>query len=86
MTYTILRTQDDDSIMYGFYYIAFIEYILARQTLLDFTNLFSPNDYKKNGKIIINTLKTNMTEEENLNFRLKNRLNKKLCFVRNKIY
>ena len=38
--------------MYGFYCIAFIEYILAGKTLLDYTNLFSPNDYKKNDKIM----------------------------------
>ena len=38
--------------MCGFYYIAFIEYMLAGKTLLDFTNMFSPNDYKKNGKLI----------------------------------
>ena len=38
--------------MCGFYCIAFIEYMLAGKTLLDYTNLFSPNDYKKNDKII----------------------------------
>ena len=38
--------------MCGFFCIAFIEYMLAGKTLLDYTNLFSPNDYKKNGKII----------------------------------
>ena len=38
--------------MCGFYCIAFIEYMLLGKTLLDYTNLFSPNDYKKNGKII----------------------------------
>ena len=38
--------------MYGFYYIAFTEYMLAGKTLLDYTNMFSPNDYKKNGKLI----------------------------------
>ena len=26
--------------------------MLAGKTLLDYTNLFSPNDHKKNGKII----------------------------------
>ena len=26
--------------------------MLAVKTLLDYTNFFSPNDYKKNGKII----------------------------------
>ena len=35
-----------------FYCIAFIEYMLAGKTLLDYTNFFSPNNYKKNEKII----------------------------------
>ena len=43
---------DNESIMYGFYCIAFTEYMLAGKTLLDYTNLLSPNDYKKNEKII----------------------------------
>ena len=38
--------------MYGLYCIAFIEYILTGKTSLDNTNLFHPNDYKKNDKII----------------------------------
>ena len=37
--------------MCGFYCIAFIEYMLAGKTLLDYTNLFSQNNYKKNNKI-----------------------------------
>ena len=45
-------TQDNESIMYGFYCITFIEYMLTGQTLIDYTNLFSPNDYKKNEKIL----------------------------------
>ena len=38
--------------MCRFYCIAFIEYMLAGKTFLNYTNLFSPNDYKKNDKII----------------------------------
>ena len=38
--------------MYGLYYIAFIEYMIAEKALLDYSNLFSPNDYQKNDKII----------------------------------
>ena len=38
--------------MCGFYCIDFIEYMLSGKTFLDYTNLVSPNDYKKNGKII----------------------------------
>ena len=35
ITHTIFRIQDHDSIMCGFYCMAFIEYMLARKTLLD---------------------------------------------------
>ena len=38
--------------MCGFYCITFIEYMLAGKALLDYTNLFSPKDYKKNDKIM----------------------------------
>ena len=52
ITHNIFKTQDNDSIMCGFYCITFIDYMLAGKTLLDYTNLFSPNDYEKNDKII----------------------------------
>ena len=52
ITQNIIRIQDDYSIICVFYCIAFIEYMLAENTLLDYTNLFSPNDYKKNVKTI----------------------------------
>ena len=32
--------------------IEFINYMLKGKTLLDYTNLFSPNDFKKNDQII----------------------------------
>ena len=35
-----------------FYCVAFIEYMLPGKTFLDYTNLFSPNNYKQNNKII----------------------------------
>ena len=44
--------QDNESITCGFYCISFIKYMLAGKTSLNYTNLFSPNDYKKNDKII----------------------------------
>ena len=52
ITHDWFRKQDNESIIHGFFCITFIEYILAGKTLLDYTNLFSPNYYKKNGKII----------------------------------
>ena len=52
ITHNIFRIQSDDSIISGFYCIAFIEYMLAQKSSLDYTNLFSPNDYQKNDKIV----------------------------------
>ena len=46
------RIQGNNSIVCGLHCIAFIEYTLAGKTLLAYTNLLSPNDYKMNGKII----------------------------------
>ena len=39
--------QAHDSVMCGYFYIGFIDFILAGKNLTDFTNLFSPNDLKK---------------------------------------
>ena len=33
--------------------IGFIDFILKGKSLLDYTNLFSPNNYEKNDKIIL---------------------------------
>ena len=52
ITHNIFRIQNNESVMCGLYCIVFIEYMLAGKTLLDYTNLFSPNDYKNNDKII----------------------------------
>ena len=48
----IFRIQAYDSIMCGCFCIEFIKYMLKGKTLLDYTNLFSPNDFKKNDQII----------------------------------
>ena len=49
----IHRMQAYDSIMCGYFCIGFIDFILKGKSLLDYTNLFSPNDYEKNDKIIL---------------------------------
>ena len=51
ITRNIFRIQFDDSIVSGFYCIAFIEYMLAGKTL-DYTDLFSTKDYQKNDKMV----------------------------------
>ena len=40
---SIFRIQDNNSIMCHYFCILFIEYMLNDKTLIDFTNLFSPN-------------------------------------------
>ena len=48
----IFRIQAYDSIMCEYFCIEFINYMLKGKKLLDYTNLFSPNDFKKNDRII----------------------------------
>ena len=48
----IFRIQAYDPIMCGYFCIEFINYILKGKKLLDYTNLFSPNDFKKNDQVI----------------------------------
>ena len=48
----IFRIQAYDSIMCGYFCIEFINYMLKGKKLLDYTNLFSPNDFKKNDQVI----------------------------------
>ena len=44
---SICRIQAYDSIMCGYFSIGFINFMLAGKTLNEFTNLFSPNNFKK---------------------------------------
>ena len=47
ITTNIFRIQAYDSIMCGYFCIGFIDFMLAGKTLTEFTNLFSPNNFKK---------------------------------------
>ena len=49
----IYRIQAYDSLMCGYFCSGFIDFLLKGKILLDYTNLFSPNDYEKNDKIIL---------------------------------
>ena len=62
ITHNIFTIQNNRSIVCGFYCIAFIEYMLTGKTLLDYTSLLSPNDFKKNGKIIYKCFKDIVVE------------------------
>ena len=48
----IFRIQAYDSIMCWYVCIGFIDLMLADKTLTNFTDLFSPNDFRKNDNII----------------------------------
>ena len=41
----ISRVQANNSIMCGYFWIGFIDFMLADKKLTDFTNLFSPSDF-----------------------------------------
>ena len=56
----IFRIQAYDSIMCGYFCIGFIDFMLARKNLTEFTNLFSPNTFKKNDDIILNYFMSNI--------------------------
>ena len=45
--------QANDSVMFGYFCIGFIDFMLAGKTLTDFTNMFSPLDFEKNDDMIL---------------------------------
>ena len=53
----IFRVQANDSVMSGYFYIGFIDFMLAGKKLTDYTSLFSPHDFKKNDDIILSYFK-----------------------------
>ena len=55
----IFRIQAYDSIMCGYFCIAFIDFMLKGKSLTEYTNLFSPNDFKKNDDTILNYFMNN---------------------------
>ena len=59
ITTNIFRKQAYDSIMCGYFCIGFIDFMLAGKTLTEFTNIFSPNNFKRND-IILNYFMSNI--------------------------
>ena len=55
----IFRIQAHDSIMCGYFCIGFIDFMFKRKTLTEYTNLFSPNDFKRNDDTILNYFMNN---------------------------
>ena len=57
---SIFRIQAYNSIMCRYFCIVFIDFMLARKTLTEYTNLFSPNNFKKNDIMILNYFMSNI--------------------------
>ena len=55
----IFRIQAYDSIMCRYFCIGFIDFMPTGKTLTEYTNLFSPNNFKKND-IILNHFMSNI--------------------------
>ena len=56
----IFRIQEYDSIMCWYFRIGFIDFMHAGKTVAEFTNLFSPNNFKRNDDIILKYFMTNV--------------------------
>ena len=55
----IFRIQAYDSIICGYFCIGFIDFMFKAKTLTEYTNLFSPNDFKRNDDTILNYFMNN---------------------------
>ena len=60
ITTKIFRVQAYDSIMCGYFCVGFTEFMLAGKDLTEYENLFSPNNFKKNDDIILNSFMSNI--------------------------
>ena len=56
----IFRIQAYDSIMCGYFCVGYINFMFKGKSLIEYTNLFSPNDFKRNDDTILNYFMSNM--------------------------
>ena len=59
ITTNIFRIQTYDSIMCGYFCIGLIDFMFKGKSLTEYTNLFSPIDFKKNHDTILNYFMSN---------------------------
>ena len=53
----IFRIQAYDTILCGYFCIGFINFMFKGKILTDYTNIFSPNNFKKNDDMILSYFK-----------------------------
>ena len=56
----IFRIQAFDSIMCGYFFIGFINFMIREKTLTEYKNLFFPDDFKKNDNVILKYFNNNI--------------------------
>ena len=56
----IFGIQAYDSIMCGYFCIGFIDFMFKGKSLIEYTNLFSPNDFKRNDDNILKYFMSNI--------------------------
>ena len=49
----IFRIQAYDSVMCGSFCIGFIDFMFKGKILIEYTNLFSPNNFEKNDELVL---------------------------------
>ena len=57
ITAKLFRVQANNSVMCGYFYTGFIDFMLAGKKLTDYTNMFSPYDFKKDDDVILSYFK-----------------------------
>ena len=57
ITANLFQVQANNSVMCGYFYTGFIDFMLAGKKLTDYTNMFSPYDFKKDGDVILSYFK-----------------------------
>ena len=57
ITANYFRVQANNSVMCGYFYTGFIDFMLAGKKLTDYTNMFSPYDFKKDDDVILSYFK-----------------------------
>ena len=60
MITNIFRIEVYDSIICGYFFIGFIDFMFAAKILTEYTIFFSPNNFKKNDDIILNYFMSNI--------------------------
>ena len=60
MTANVFRIQAYDSVMCRYFCIGFIDFMFKGKTLTELTNLFPPNNFKKNDNVILNYFMSNL--------------------------